>query len=278
MRKTFKNIAAALAAVMTLSAVSVTAFADEPAASEVQESAYLSGGWSVNDGELAMSRNPEAKAAFKKATAGLTGVNYKPVAVLGSQVVAGMNYAILCRSTVVYPGARPEWKIMYIYVDLNGNASIIGISPVYLGYTGDETDDENTENDVMTGVANPWTAYETVEEAAKAAGVDIKAPEKLGKHSISYIQSMKGLVDIRYTKGDNVITVRKGNGTDDISGDYTEYKSVTEKEINGNTVTLKGNGKGVKAAVWTDGKNSFAVLSKTALTEKFMENIIGSVS
>ena len=371
MKKTSKMTAFLLAASMALSAASVTAFAEEPATPAVQDNATISGGWSVNDGAVAMSKNPDAKAAFKKATAGLTGVNYKPIAVLGSQVVAGTNYAILCRPTAVYPDAQPEIKIMYVYADLmgnaeiigfqtiigaqlmggftansgklavqnnktvydtykkamkgltgvsytpaaylgsqvvagtnymvlcrskgvypgaryewslvtvnkdlNGNASVVSIETLDLGYMDDETEDENAENEVMVGIANPWTAYETVEEAAKAAGVEFKAPEKLGKHTIAYIQSMKGLVDVRYTKNDNTITVRKGTGTDDISGDYNEYKSVSQKEINGYSVTLKGNGKGVKAAVWTDGKNSFAVLSDRLLTEKFMESIICSV-
>lgn len=69
----------------------------------------------------------EAKAAFEKATEGLLGVDYKPVALLDTQVVAGTNYRILCEATVVYPGAETQKVVMTIYEDLDGNASILSI-------------------------------------------------------------------------------------------------------------------------------------------------------
>ena len=66
----------------------------------------------------------EAKTAFVEATSTITGVEYRPVALLGSQVVAGMNYRILCESRVVNPDAEPGYTILTIYAPLNGSASI----------------------------------------------------------------------------------------------------------------------------------------------------------
>lgn len=84
----------------------------------------LLGGWQKADSpEL----TDEARAAFAKATEGLVGVDYKPVELLGTQVVAGTNYRILCEATVVYPGAETENVVMTIYEDLDGNASILSI-------------------------------------------------------------------------------------------------------------------------------------------------------
>ena len=84
----------------------------------------LLGGWQKADSpEL----TDEARAAFEKATEGLVGVDYKPVELLGTQVVAGTNYRILCEATVVYPGAETENVVMTIYEDLDGNASILSI-------------------------------------------------------------------------------------------------------------------------------------------------------
>ena len=57
------------------------------------------------------------------------------------------------------------------------------------------------EKDIMVGIANPWQEYKTVSEAAKAAGVDLTAPDKIGKYEISFIQSMKGLVEVNYNNG-----------------------------------------------------------------------------
>ena len=54
---------------------------------------------------------PDELAVFDKAIEGLMGVKYEPVLLLGTQVVAGTNYAFLCKGTVVYPDALPYWYI-----------------------------------------------------------------------------------------------------------------------------------------------------------------------
>lgn len=71
-----------------------------------------------------LEMTPEAKTAFVQATATITGVDYRPVALLGSQVVAGMNYRILCESRVVNPDAETGYTILTIYAPLQGDASI----------------------------------------------------------------------------------------------------------------------------------------------------------
>jgi len=85
------------------------------------------GGWAYNQGELSLDRNAEAKAAFDKATQGLTGYDYEPVALIGSQVVAGTNYCILCRATPVTPNAESSFVLLYVYADLDGKAEITDI-------------------------------------------------------------------------------------------------------------------------------------------------------
>ncbi len=87
----------------------------------------LLGGWQTPDSpEL----TPEAQAAFDKAMEGLVGVSYVPVALLGTQVVSGQNYSILCEAKVVYPGAEPYYAKVTIYEDLQGNVSITDIEKV----------------------------------------------------------------------------------------------------------------------------------------------------
>ena len=91
---------------------------------EEEENGLILGGWTVNSGDLSLDGNPDAKAAFEKATEGLAGYVYEPLAVLGSQLVAGMNYRILCRGTVVIPDAVPTYEIVTVYADLDGGAEI----------------------------------------------------------------------------------------------------------------------------------------------------------
>ena len=89
------------------------------------------GGWAVAEGaDTAIT--PELQATFDKAMEGLVGVNYTPLMLLGTQVVAGTNYAFLCQGTVVYPGAGAQWFVVYIYEDLQGNAQVLDIEDIDL--------------------------------------------------------------------------------------------------------------------------------------------------
>ena len=73
-----------------------------------------------------------AQAAFDKATEDLDGAEYTPVALMATQVVAGMNYCILCQITPVVPDAEPTWALVYIYADLQGNAEIMNVYELYI--------------------------------------------------------------------------------------------------------------------------------------------------
>ena len=89
------------------------------------------GGW--QDVPHAAEALPEdAQAAFDKALEGLVGAEYTPVALLSTQVVAGMNYCILCQITPVVPNATPHWALVYIYADLQGNAGITNVYDLYI--------------------------------------------------------------------------------------------------------------------------------------------------
>lgn len=88
------------------------------------------GGWTLTeDGAV----TAEAQAAFDKAMEGLVGVDYTPVALLGTQVVSGMNYSLLCEATVVYPGAVPYYAVVTVYQDTQGKAEIKNIVALDLG-------------------------------------------------------------------------------------------------------------------------------------------------
>ena len=369
MKKSIRFTSAAMAALIAMSCATFSAFADDTSV-PTDDSGYtefLAGGWEVNTGSTSISKNAAAKAAFKKATAELLGVSYQPIAVLGTQVVAGTKYAILCKATPVIPDAAPDITIMYIYENVDGTVDIDGFQTVISGgdkggfkantgkftiknkknkavystykkamkelvgvdykpvlYLGKQTksgssymilcrsqavypnapyewslvtvsksakgkvklgdvqtlelgniDEEITGDN--TQIPNPWQEYKTVSEAAKAAGISFSAPEKLEGYKVSHVQVMDGIVELRYSNGNNEIRVRKGKGTDDISGDYNVYKNVSEKKIGGNAVTLKGNGDGVSSATWTNGTYSYSIFSENELTNKLVESIVAAM-
>ncbi len=88
--------------------------------------AGMAGGWYV--GEATGAALPaEAQTAFDSAMTGLVGVSYTPVTCLGTQVVAGTNYAILCRATTVTAEPANALAVVVIYADLEGGAMITSI-------------------------------------------------------------------------------------------------------------------------------------------------------
>lgn len=90
----------------------------------------LVGGWIAAEDPAITD---DVNALIEKALDGLVGVNYVPVAYLGSQVVAGTNHAILCLATAVVPDAVPAWKILYLYEDLQGNVTVLSVGDLDIG-------------------------------------------------------------------------------------------------------------------------------------------------
>lgn len=91
----------------------------------------MAGGWE-NVPHEAAELPADAQAAFDKALEGLVGAEYTPVALLSTQVVAGLNYCILCQITPAVPDAATSWALVYIYADLEGNAEITNIYELYI--------------------------------------------------------------------------------------------------------------------------------------------------
>ena len=119
MKRFLSMMLAALLVLLTAAA----AFAEGPAAG-------LAGGWEIADLQAAALPD-DAQAAFDKATENLVGAQYVPAALIGTQVVAGVNYCILCQITPVVPDARPVWALVYIYADLQGGAEITNVYELY---------------------------------------------------------------------------------------------------------------------------------------------------
>lgn len=90
---------------------------------------FLVGAWESWTGNP-LEIPDDVKAAFEKAMEGLVGCTYEPIAILGSQVVSGMNYCLLCKTTVVTPDAPVSYTLVYIYEALDGTAEILSIQDV----------------------------------------------------------------------------------------------------------------------------------------------------
>ena len=93
----------------------------------------LSGGWYTESSNIEYKLEDEKiEKMYESATSELTGVEYKPLLVIGKQIVSGTNYAILCYGKPIVPNATTDIYLMTIYNDLNGNSEILGISYINL--------------------------------------------------------------------------------------------------------------------------------------------------
>lgn len=141
------------------------------------------GGWMINSEYGDVEIPTEAKSAFDKAIDGLDGVAYTPVAYLGSQVVAGTNYAFLCYTKPIVLNPTPSLKVVVIYKDLNGNASINDFYDIDVASYRDAKEFQFSEDNLAGGFDFTKAVGGVLDKAAKEAFEEVT----------------KGLVGVKYT-------------------------------------------------------------------------------
>jgi len=90
----------------------------------------IAGGWTPADDPTVTQ---ERSDLFYKALGNLVGVEYTPVAYLGSQVVAGTNHCFLVQKRIVIPDAIPSYILVFIYEDLQHNAEVMNMADFDFG-------------------------------------------------------------------------------------------------------------------------------------------------
>ena len=221
--------------------------------------------FSDNDGGWAEPASPavtdEALAAFTKACNTLAGVEYVPVALLGTQVVAGINYRLLCEATATVPGAETTYVILTVYADPQGGAEIA------------ETAELSTEQ--YAQIANPLVEYgsdmNSLAAAQEAVGFTLTVPESVTPEN--YIVIDGTLLEVRFDGG----YLRKEAGSEDISGDYNVYDTEKTVTADGREITLKGNGDRMHLAVWTDGDYAYCVGVSEGIAEADILSLVSQI-
>lgn len=109
-----------------------------------------------------------------------------------------------------------------------------------------------------SGVANPWKEAASMEEASAEAGFFLTAPETVeGYESKTYrVCTPEGsrIIEVTYRNvNDETVCIRKGEGSEDISGDYNQYDAVGTVEVGDVRVNMRANGESVRVATWQDG-------------------------
>ena len=124
-------------------------------------------------------------------------------------------------------------------------------------------------------IPNPWVDCSTLDEAAKLAGFDIAVPGRFEGYPDKVYQAIeKTMVQVLYYDTDPAaeqssrIMVRKGTGSEDISGDYNDYPEKETVGMYGCDVLLRGKDGLVYSAVWNRDGYSFAINADKGLTRE----------
>lgn len=140
-----KKLALILALIMALSCFAGCGKNDQP-----ESGIMVVDGWECGD-ISAVTLPEDVQAAFDNAAAA-SDVTPEPLAYLGSQVVAGINYAVMCRVT---EDNEDKLCVVIIYCDLENNAEITGMTEFDLDTIQmAESDTADADSMVMAG---GWT-------------------------------------------------------------------------------------------------------------------------
>ena len=90
----------------------------------------LAGGWQVAETRSSVVIPQDAKDVFDKAAENLDGNELEPMVLLGTQVVAGKNYAFLCFSTLQTEETINGIQVVTVYEDPDRRAEITNICTV----------------------------------------------------------------------------------------------------------------------------------------------------
>ncbi len=96
-------------------------------------SEQLSGGWYTESANTEYKLEDEkVESLFESATSTLAGMEFKPLLVVGKQLVAGTNYALVCYGQATVPNATTGIYLMTLYAKLDGTSEITGIAYIDL--------------------------------------------------------------------------------------------------------------------------------------------------
>ena len=132
------------------------------------------------------------------------------------------------------------------------------------------------------GVPNPFEIVDTLDEAAKIAGFSLETPTEYADYNSLVIQAIADdMIEVIYFDAEKThegLRIRKANGTDDISGDYNEYKEVNVVKVGELEVAEKGNDGNISIATWTDGTYSYSInVDEALLNVDDISNLISNI-
>ena len=128
---------------------------------------------------------------------------------------------------------------------------------------------------------NPWIDCATLAEAEDLAQFDIAVPDRIEGYPNTMIQAVKDEViqvfyyDQEPGEGDrDVVLIRKGVGTEDLSGDYTEYPENETVAMHGVEVSLRGEDGLVYTAAWSQDGYTYSIHADSGMEKAQVEDLV----
>ena len=144
--------------------------------------------------------------------------------------------------------------------------------------------DADSSGAVAMSLANPWQWCADLDDAQTTVGftfdVDSAAlPTDISSAQAAYQVIAGELIEVDYSdaSGDLLLYLRKGTGSDDVSGDYGAYDLTQVRRLAGQDVALRGSDDAWHVASWTDGGYSYAIGASSPLTTAQMEALVAGM-
>ena len=141
----------------------------------------------------------------------------------------------------------------------------VSLALIVTAYMNEDTDIfeqgvlPNVSNSIQ--IANPFSEYATLEEAEEAVEFDFMIPNKIGQAEAKQFRTVNSImIEVCYLdKETETVRVRKALGSDDVSGDYTEYSTVKEVNAGKRIIAIKGNENVFKSAIWNEDGHTYSI-------------------
>ena len=164
-----------------------------------------------------------------------------------------------------YLGSGRQWTELY---EMN-RAAIKDPDLIFVGQTLTIPGNTAVSGDVNVAPPSPYIPCADLAEAEKLAGFTLSVP---GAPDV--IEAWEGvMIQAIYGDENETMRIRKGTGSDDISGDYNIYTEV--ETVDG--VTIKGENGAFSLAVWEEDGYTYSVSVDQALPQADMLALVASV-
>ena len=140
----------------------------------------------------------------------------------------------------------------------------------------------NVTQKESTQIPNPFVEVKNLDEASKIAGFSLEVPETYEDYKKQVIQAIEDdMIEVIYYDENSEhegLRIRKSKGTDDISGDYNEYKDVETVKVGDFEIIEKGSEGNISVATWNDGTYSYAIdVAEASLTKDTIANLVSNI-